>query len=258
MTAEPDFQLSVCRLTLVAREALRLPVPASNRLRGALGFELPGHLFRPVNDAGPSGFHDPPRPFSLRAQHLDGTSLHAGQAFSFDIHIFCLETELFRESLARLPWADLIRWEETPVHLHLTPATHAPPRLRLHFLTPTELKPAVPVGSLPVFSHLMARTRDRLSALRLHYGTGALEMDFLGFTARASEVQTLGGSLVRHSEVRTSARTRQTHPLGGFTGHADYEGDLREFLPWLDAAYHLGLGRHTVWGHGVMKAEALP
>jgi hypothetical protein len=43
------------------------------------------------------------------------------------------------------------------------------------------------------------------------------------------------------------------HPLGGFTGSAEYEGDLAEFLPWLRAARWVGVGRQTVWGKGDVR-----
>jgi len=45
------------------------------------------------------------------------------------------------------------------------------------------------------------------------------------------------------------------HSLGGFTGEAEYEGDLAEFLPWLRAARWVGVGRQTVWGKGELRVE---
>ena len=52
---------------------------------------------------------------------------------------------------------------------------------------------------------------------------------------------------------RKSGRTGQIHPLGGFLGDADYEGDLAEFLPWLRVAQWVGVGRQTVWGKGDVR-----
>ena len=43
------------------------------------------------------------------------------------------------------------------------------------------------------------------------------------------------------------------HPIGGFTGTAEYVGDLAEFLPWLRAARWVGVGRQTVWGKGDVR-----
>jgi CRISPR/Cas system endoribonuclease Cas6 (RAMP superfamily) len=52
---------------------------------------------------------------------------------------------------------------------------------------------------------------------------------------------------------RKSGRTGQVHSLGGFTGEAEYEGALAEFVPWLRAARWVGVGRQTVWGKGEMR-----
>jgi len=42
----------------------------------------------------------------------------------------------------------------------------------------------------------------------------------------------------------------QRHPLGGFVGEAEYEGELAEFLPYLRLGKWVGVGRQTVWGRG--------
>jgi hypothetical protein len=56
---------------------------------------------------------------------------------------------------------------------------------------------------------------------------------------------------IRRVEVeRRSGRTGQSHSIGGFAGVAEYEGDLREFLPFLEAAQWTGVGRQAVWGKG--------
>jgi CRISPR/Cas system endoribonuclease Cas6 (RAMP superfamily) len=57
--------------------------------------------------------------------------------------------------------------------------------------------------------------------------------------------------------VRRSSRTGQVHPWGGFTGAAEYQGDLAEFMPYLRAARWTGVGRQTVWGKGEITAESL-
>jgi len=56
---------------------------------------------------------------------------------------------------------------------------------------------------------------------------------------------------------RRSAKTGERHPLGGFVGEAEYEGELGEFLPYLRAARWVGVGRQTVWGKGVIEFGVL-
>jgi hypothetical protein len=53
--------------------------------------------------------------------------------------------------------------------------------------------------------------------------------------------------------VRRSSRTGKVHGIGGFVGVAEYEGDLSEFLPYLEAAQWTGIGRQCVWGKGELR-----
>ena len=57
---------------------------------------------------------------------------------------------------------------------------------------------------------------------------------------------------------RRSSRTGQVHPIGGFVGEAEYEGNLTEFLPYLNAAKWTGVGRQTVWGKGHIELSTSP
>jgi hypothetical protein len=125
-------------------------------------------------------------------------------------------------------------------------------RVRVHFRTPTELKGA----EQPEFGILLARIRDRVSTLRELYGDGPLAMDFKAFGERASRVSMTRCELAQVAAARTSRATGQRHSLGGFTGIAEYEGNLAEFLPYLEIARWTGVGRQTVWGKGEIAYEA--
>jgi len=258
-----DLELLACRLTFRARRPLLFPPPASNRFRGAMGFELPESLFRPKSADGPSGLQDRPRPFTLRAEHLDGTQVLQGDVFELGLNLFLPDPVPFYQALAALEWAEMLTFLPVPVTLPLAePGPLAEPapvqgRIRVRFATMTELKPPLPRGTLPPFEILISRLRDRISALRTFYGPGPLDLDFAAFAERAASVRTAGGALVWHDAERRSLRTGQTHPLSGFTGYVDYEGELAEFIPWLRAGEHTGVGRQTVWGKGVLITELL-
>ena len=129
-------------------------------------------------------------------------------------------------------------------------------RVRVRFLTPTELKSGGALTKRPEFAVLFGRLRDRVSTLRALYGAGALEVDFRELGERAARI-CMGHCQLQWEKVeRKSGRTGQTHPLGGFTGEAEYEGSLGEFLPWLRAARWVGVGRQTVWGKGDVRVIA--
>jgi hypothetical protein len=123
----------------------------------------------------------------------------------------------------------------------------------IRFETPTELKSAGGLAERPEFPILFGRLRDRISTLRALYGAGALDIDFKGLGERAALVELRRSDLAWERVKRKSGRTGQVHPIGGFTGEAEYAGPLAEFLPWLRAARWVGVGRQTVWGKGDIR-----
>jgi hypothetical protein len=244
-------------------------------------------LFQPGTALGksPSGLADWPRPFVFRASHLDGLSVPANGNFFVDVHIFDLHAQAltrFRTTFEQLAVHGLgpsrgraellgvdqldLRDAATPAsgelgrptvvpldHESLPPGAASPRRVRVAFLTPTELKAGGRLAGQPEFPILFGRLRDRISTLRALYGAGPLAVDFRGLAERAAEVRMTRCQLVWAHLERKSGRTGQVHPLGGFTGEAEYEGDLGEFLPWLQAARWVGVGRQTVWGKGDLR-----
>lgn len=196
--------------------------------------------------SGPSGLADLPRPFVLRM--ID--PLEAG------LNLFLTRepnaVDLFTRVMAELGTLSSIAGTE-PLRLSLSAAQQPVNRIRVRFLTPTELKGA----EQPEFGILLARIRDRVSTLRDLFGDGPLDIDFKGFGDRARRVAMTRCELTHIAAERTSRNTGQRHSLGGFTGIAEYEGDLAEFVPYLEIARWTGVGRQTVWGKGEIAYEEL-
>lgn len=249
-------------------------------------------LFEPeARGEGPSGLADSPRPFVFRARHLDGLTVLPGQPFHFDLNVFSLDSEalayfvltfaaLAREGLGpRRGKADLrcvrriaaaglpaqvlyddssrtISGSVEPATIGLDPAPVPLQKIRVEFLSPTELKHEHRVTNRPEFPILFGRIRDRISTLRRLYGQGPLEIDFQASGARAAAVRMTRCEGRRIEAERRSGRTGQSHSIGGFVGVAEYEGDLAEFLPYLEAARWTGVGRQSVWGKGEIAVTA--
>jgi len=255
---------------------------AGNIVRGAFGMhfreivermgrpELFDRIFQPtMDDRGPSGLADLPRPFVFRASHLDGRTIHRGEPFHFDLNLFDTREpaiEAFTGAFARIAEAGLgpgrsktaLRSaDHRTVQLSLMPREARVNKVRLRFATPTELKSDGRLVPLPEFPILLARIRDRVSTLRALYGAGPLVVDFAAMADRAAEVRITRCEIQRTPVARRSTRTGQTHPIGGFTGEVEYQGNLSEFLPYLEAARWTGVGRHTVWGNGVVEVEEI-
>jgi hypothetical protein len=284
-----NFEFFRFRFHFRALDAVHFPAGKSgNVIRGALGRILRdtaspaayARLFEPGSHLGPapSGLDDWPRPFILRSGELDGRTVPQGGPFCFDVHIFDTRTAIltyFHQAFSQLGGqgigpghgrAALERIEQLdldgratpmanpyPLAVELEPPVEPVGHLRVCFLSPTELKSGGAVVPRPEFAILFARLRDRIATLRALYGAGPLEIDFRGMGDRAASVR-MSCCDVRWEKIeRKSGRTGQIHPLGGFTGSAEYEGELAEFVPWLRAARWVGVGRQTVWGKGDVR-----
>jgi len=256
---------------------------AGNVVRGALGLALRAtasteeyeRLFEPrANQGAPSGFHDLPRPFIVRAAHLDERSVEPDEIFSLDVHFFDVRNSgvnSFQDAFAlwerqgigprrgrvRLQSVEQLdlddRAAQAPCAIPLDAEPQRVERATVRFVTPTELKAAGDVADRPEFGILFARLRDRIGALRTLYGAGPLEIAFREMGERAAAVRLSRLEIEWESVERRSGRTGQTHPIGGFTGVAEYEGELAEFMPWLRAGRWSGVGRQTVWGKGDIR-----
>jgi len=201
------------------------------------GGPLYERLFAPSHrETGPSGLKDPPRPFVLRTRGLAGRSFGAGDEVPFVVHVFDKEWGVGERVVLDL-------------RLQLVRVT----RVRVEFLTPTELKG----GEGVEFGVLFARLRDRVSALRTLYGEGPLEIDYREIGERARAVRVVESRLRDVDVKRVSRSTGQRHAIGGVVGEVVYEGELGEFLPFLEAGFWTGVGRQTVWGKGEMRTTVL-
>jgi hypothetical protein len=290
-----QFAFYRLRFEFLAKDPLDFaPGMAANTLRGALGIifrriacvpQCPGaktceiretcpyaRTFEPsaLRPNRPSGLSDWPRPFVFRARHLDAQTIQPGDSFYFDLHVFTPDPDLlhyFTQTFAALATeglgphrakAELQRVYTEPMQLDLTPPATAPTRIRIDFLSPTELKHDGELATRPEFPILFARIRDRISTLSRLYGTGPLDIDYQGTNDRASKVKMISCDLRQDNTQRRSSRTGQCHLIGGFLGTAEYEGDLAEFLPFLQAAKWTGVGRQPVWGKGEIEVGIGP
>jgi hypothetical protein len=232
------FAVFIAELSLPCPRTLTFPpFGAANLIRGQFGkqlFHRQPELYRLLfvpdrRNSGPSGLADPPRPYVLRTRHLDGHSFQQGQFLPFRIHLFSSSLTSYFDSI-QLVECDLeVRTKQTQV--------------RLEFLSPTEIRGQ----TLPAFGPLFARLRDRLSTLASLYQNEPIRADFRALGAQANAIQLLSHHLEHHQFAR------HRHQLRGYTGQADYAGELSPFLPWLAAAEYTGVGRHTVWGQGEIR-----
>jgi hypothetical protein len=224
-------------------------------------------IFEPrAHGSGPSGFEDQPRPFVLWAASLNGRRFEAGERFTLEVNVLDPNAHAFeylRLAFAQLgseglgpgrARVELVEAGSLPsVNVSLAPGADEAPKVRVQFLTPTELKSGGEILREPRFDVLLARARDRVSALCSLYQDALPDLDYRGMGRRAAAVQMTSARVEEVEFERRSGRTGQRHGIGGFVGEAEYEGQLAEFVPWLEAAEWVGVGRLTVWGNGRLK-----
>ena len=216
--------------------------------------------------SGPSGFEDQARPFVFWAAALNGRRFETGERFTLQVNVFDLNSPAFeylRLAFGQLgseglgPGRARVEVVESqkrpPVDVSLAPAADQVTRIHVQFLTPTELKSGGVTLREPRFDVLLARARDRVSALCSLYQDALPGLDYRGMGERAAAVKMTFLRIEQVEFERRSSRTGQRHGLGGFVGEAEFEGQLAEFVPWLKAAEWAGVGRLTVWGNGRLK-----
>jgi CRISPR-associated endoribonuclease Cas6 len=260
--ANHEFLLRHIRFSFVALEPQTFADgKAGNVFRGALGWALKEvspegyeRFFEPrqAPGGGPSGFANRPRPFVLRASHLEGKTFERGESFRVDLHLFRnAPEELFTGALERIRVGRLSGIDSQAVVVSLVNRNRGIRSLQVCFATPTELKTDGELAEVPLFATLFSRARDRIRALAGH----PLDLDFAGMAERARNISLVSHDLKHVRFARTSSKNKQTHPLGGFRGDAFYAGDLDEFIPLLEAACWTGVGRQTVWGKGAIQVS---
>lgn len=259
------FRRLSCPPACLDDRACRLAPPCAYRRHFAPRAEGPG----------PSGFQDPPRPFVLRAAHLNGSAYAAGRDFPIELNLFDVTpaaTQAFVRAMedlwpnAALRFVTALDLEGTPravIYHHSRAAMPWPAPLcaghrtggensgeiTLRLLTPTEMKGAADPRR-PDFATLIVRLCGRISLLRSFYGPGPLEIDFRALVERARCIELVRADLRHEAVDRRAGHTGQSHPLRGWTGELRYAGELAEFLPYLEAGRWTGVGSQTVWGNG--------
>lgn len=276
-TAAQSFELYTLRYDFRARDPFHFPrFLTGNIFRGALGSFLQSadqgayRLLFAARSAHEKGLNTPPRPFALRCSEIDGRSFSTTEIFSLRLNLFLPDLSILAAlSAALLAMSEtgfgttrsratlLLPPEQLRHSISLDPYCARTKGLRIHFVTPTDLKVHDALGEPLAFPNLLRLAGRRLDRLRTLYGIGPVGFDWATLNNAAAQVALIDSKLQQVNVSRRGSRTGQTHSLGGFIGHADYMGDMSNFLPIFRAACFTGVGRHTAWGNGELRLEAL-
>jgi len=124
-------------------------------------------------------------------------------------------------------------------------------KLTLEFLTPSRL---VFDGHFVFdleFHMFIRQLLRRLSLLSyFHCGADLSNVDFKGIIERAEAVKVSKRKLRWYDWERYSMRQDTRMKMGGFVGEVEFEGDIRPFLPLIQAGEALHVGKGTSFGLG--------
>lgn len=127
-------------------------------------------------------------------------------------------------------------------------------RLRLRFLTPTQLTSQERTLARPDIAVLVMRLLERLQALELHYGRPAphevWESRHHTLAAVAQQMRIVRDD-TRWIRVRSgSKRANRMQDLGGFVGEMLLEGEVSSLTEWLLWGTLVNIGKNAVKGNG--------
>jgi hypothetical protein len=125
-------------------------------------------------------------------------------------------------------------------------------RMRLHFLTPTQLVCDGKLLSRPQPDVLIMRTLERLQALQYHYGEPISQEMWKSW----HETLSRAAVHIRRDETRWiraysgSRRANRMQDVSGFVGSVILEGDLAPVRLWLLWASLVNVGKNAIKGNG--------
>jgi len=128
-------------------------------------------------------------------------------------------------------------------------------RLRVDLITPLRLKFMNHLQASLPFHILIRAALRRVSSMFATHGQGEPQLDYPGLVAQAGGVNVVANDTRWLDWERYSSRQKTRMLLGGIVGRVEYEGVSGEFLPILEVARTLHIGKQTTFGLGLMDFE---
>ena len=123
--------------------------------------------------------------------------------------------------------------------------------ISLNFTTPTRIVYDTQL-TLDLEFHILIRALlRRISLLSyFHCGTDISDLDFKGIIEKSKNIETSNSSLKWYDWERYSARQDTRMKLGGFKGEVTFEGEMKDFMPFILLGEQAHVGKGTSFGLG--------
>lgn len=125
-------------------------------------------------------------------------------------------------------------------------------KMKVQFLTPVRIKENGDLVTTVEFHHLARSLMRRASSImNFHHGVN-LDFNFTELAARSRLPKRVSDTTSWYDIERYSQRQGGKMKLGGVVGEVTYEGELAEFIPFLEFGRWCGAGKNCVFGLGQM------
>lgn len=123
-------------------------------------------------------------------------------------------------------------------------------RLTVTLQTPLRLKRNNELAADLPFEDLVRGVLRRIATTFQEFGEGEPPLDYRGLVFRAKNVRTVRSGCRWEDPPRYSNRQKERMLMGGLVGDLLYEGEIAPYLPLLELASFLHIGKQTTFGHG--------
>ncbi|MGE6668240.1 CRISPR system precrRNA processing endoribonuclease RAMP protein Cas6 [Paenibacillus xylanexedens] len=281
----PVFSLEYLPLLirLQCKEDARLPAFLGSTLHGVVGWTLPKHpesyeyLFQNRRRGGakqdivnPYIIEPPrPKPMYLKGELLSFKLLLLGDATQYtkdvitslvDYHIYGVGSERKVFELLDILHGETYEplWQKGVLNMkpaiaenisHHATYDHAS-WCSIHMVTPVRIRRGGALVQDIDFATITRNITRRITTLTERYG-GYIHSDVANHAVeRAGDVRITSSALYLNQMHRYSNRKKESLDWSGMLGALTCEGELSPFIPWLNAARILHIGRNSTFGCG--------
>ncbi len=192
-----------------------------------------------------------------------------GQRSRFDLETVSINGQTVYDKSDRmvispteLPWVDLSKMsvngtfssdENQQRGVQISPARSS--ELLITFVTPMRINREDRKAVAPPFEDLIRTMVRRSTALLNVYGNGEPALDYADLIRRAAEITQKDKDVRWYDWQRYSSRQDKKMYLGGITGSVTYSGNVQPFLPLIEMAEKVHLGKNTQFGLGMIRTS---
>lgn len=157
-----------------------------------------------------------------------------------------------KKQLSQIPSPVLLEYS-TPAFSHNNTASQKNQELTIILETPLRYKADNAFHSSLTFEDLFKLMVRRIEFTFKEFGEKEPEIDYKNLLQQAKNISIKESSIIWKDQNRYSGRQKQALKIGGLEGTITFKGDFTPFIPLLNLAILLHLGKQTSFGLGKIQ-----